>query len=94
MKRYTDAKWKRKRSVILKRDNYMCRECKRYGKVTGATTVHHILPVEERSELYLVNDNLLSLCSGCHNQMHDRFTNELTIKGNEWKKRTESKIKK
>lgn len=84
---YKDSKWKKKRAVILRRDKYECRECKRYGKTTEATTVHHILPVEERPDLKWENDNLLGLCGHCHDAMHDRNNNTLTAKGMEWVER-------
>ena len=80
---YKSAKWRRKRESILKRDNYLCRECKRYGKTTQANTVHHIKPIEVYPELTYVNDNLYSVCSRCHNTFHDRITDELTDKGNQ-----------
>lgn len=78
---YRNVKWRNKREVILKRDVYLCRECKRYGKTTQATTVHHIKPVEHYPELTYSTNNLYSLCSKCHNEMHDRNTDELTSKG-------------
>lgn len=79
--------WKRKRVVILKRDGYQCRECKRYGKVTEANTVHHVLPIEERYDLRLNNNNLISLCEGCHESLHDKFSDRLSKLGSEWKER-------
>ena len=78
---YKSTKWKAKRTNILKRDNYMCQECKRYGKTTGATTVHHVKPLEFNLELRLDSNNLISLCSVCHDKMHDRTNNELTDLG-------------
>ena len=78
---YKDKKWLRKRQSILRRDNYLCRECKRYGKTTPADTVHHIKPLEYYPELFLFNQNLISLCASCHNKMHDRDTRELTATG-------------
>lgn len=71
----------------MRRDKYRCRECRRYGKTTAATTVHHINPLEDYPELKLVNENLLSLCGACHDKMHDRISNELTMLGLEWVKR-------
>ena len=62
--------WERKREQILRRDGYLCRECRRYGKARQATTVHHIEHVEDRPDLALVDSNLVSLCSACHNKMH------------------------
>ena len=67
---YKSAKWRRKRAVILRRDGYQCRLCKRYGKITEATVVHHIKHAEDYPELAYVNDNLISLCEACHNRQH------------------------
>lgn len=67
---YKTKKWLNKRAYILKRDKYMCNECKRYGITTPATTVHHIKHYETHKELGLCNSNLVSLCAKCHNKMH------------------------
>ena len=80
--------WKNKRIVILKRDGYQCRECKRYGKVTEADTVHHVLPIEDRYDLRLDNRNLISLCEGCHERVHNKFDKKLSKLGEELKERT------
>lgn len=81
---YKATVWKNKRKRILKRDEYVCRECKRYGKTTAATTVHHVIPLEQRLDLKYANDNLISLCSKCHDKMHDRTNNQLTKLGEGW----------
>ena len=67
---YKTQKWLRKRAAILKRDNYMCQECKKYGRITEAQTVHHIKPAELFPELVYTNENLISLCNACHNREH------------------------
>ena len=67
---YTSTAWKTKRAAILSRDGYMCRRCKRYGRLRQATTVHHIKHYDEYPELALDNDNLISLCDACHNYFH------------------------
>lgn len=67
---YNSPKWRRKRQQILKRDNYMCQHCKRYGKAVQATTVHHIKHADEYPELAYDDKNLVSLCEGCHNKQH------------------------
>lgn len=67
---YTSKKWRRKRSAILRRDKYRCQECKRYGRLTEATEVHHIKHVDEYPELAYKNGNLVSLCHACHNKQH------------------------
>ena len=81
---YKTAKWESKRENVLRRDEYMCRECRRYGMTTPATTVHHILPLEQRPDLKLNSQNLISLCEQCHNKMHDRGNDNLTELGKQW----------
>jgi 5-methylcytosine-specific restriction protein A len=84
---YHSSKWKRKRKVMLRRDEYMCQEGKRYGKTEPATTVHHIYTLEQYPELALVEWNLVSLSDRWHNAMHDRTTGELTELGKQWQER-------
>ena len=84
---YRARRWKRKRNFILKRDRFRCRECARYGLAVDATIVHHAWPVEDFPELAWEDWNLVSLCSGCHNAMHDRETGALTDLGLFWRRR-------
>ena len=67
---YNDPKWRRMREHIKRRDGYMCRECRRFGKKRPAEIVHHIKPVEEWPELAYIDSNLISLCRKCHNKKH------------------------
>lgn len=67
---YKSLRWKRKREHVLRRDNYICQWCRRYGKTVEASTVHHIKHVDECPELAFTDDNLISLCTGCHNKAH------------------------
>jgi len=90
---YKSKQWRRKREAILRRDEYLCQECKRYGKTTSAKIVHHIIPFEQRPDLKLHGDNLISLCFTCHEQMHNKMTDELSEKGLEWVERVERKLK-
>lgn len=84
---YKGKRWITKRAKILRRDEYMCQESKRYGKTVAATTVHHIYPLEYYPELALEDWNLISLCEKQHNAMHDRVTHELTALGMQWQER-------
>lgn len=84
---YKTKQWIKKRAIRLRKDDYLCQECKRYGKTTQANTVHHVYPLEDYPRYRLAIWNLLSLCNKCHNSMHDRFTNELTKKGLRWKEK-------
>lgn len=87
MSYYKKKTWILKRVRIFKRDDYLCRECKRYGKTTAATTVHHINPLEQYPELALVSVNLISFCTCCHDKMHDRTSGILTALGEQWRER-------
>ena len=84
---YKSRKWERKRATVLRRDGYLCRECRRYGRTVQATTVHHVHPLEERSDLALDDRNLVSLCATCHDGMHDRVTGRLTALGEWWRRK-------
>ncbi|MBO0962506.1 HNH endonuclease [Neobacillus sp. MM2021_6] len=84
---YKTSRWKSKREKILKRDEYLCQECKRFGRSKGASTVHHINTMRNRPDLRLETWNLVSLCNKCHEQMHDRKTDELTDLGEHWRAR-------
>ena len=67
---YKSKRWKIKRLAILRRDKYLCQECKKYGRIRQAVTVHHIKHADTHPELAYDNDNLESLCKGCHNKKH------------------------
>lgn len=67
---YSSKAWARRRAAILKRDGYLCANCKRYGRMTEAVTVHHIKHLDAYPELALEPDNLISLCNACHNKAH------------------------
>lgn len=67
---YNTARWHDLRKKILRRDRYQCRICRRYGKLTEATEVHHIQHADERPDLAYSPDNLISLCHSCHEKQH------------------------
>lgn len=85
---YKTARWVSLRKRILRRDKYLCQNCKRYGRRVEATTVHHIYPLSEYDEYKYCAWNLISLCSACHNKMHDRDSDRLTIEGMRLKEKT------
>ena len=84
---YKTKRWERKRAAVLRRDEYLCQESKRYGKTVQANTVHHIYPVEQYPELAYTDWNLISLSEANHNKMHDRMTGEITELGKQWQER-------
>lgn len=49
-----------------KKENPLCQRCESKGWITTATVVDHIIPVDERPDLFLDFDNTQSLCDTCH----------------------------
>ena len=75
---YKSSAWEKKRLEILERDNYECQVCKEGGGFAPATTVHHLKHLEDRPDLALDNDNLVSVCAACHNREHpERFIHRI-----------------
>ena len=56
--------WQRKRYVVLKRDNWTCKECG-----AKATEVHHLKYAKYQIGKEPI-DWLVSLCSPCHRKKH------------------------
>jgi len=56
--------WRKLREVVLKRDNYLCVQCRKDGRLTEATDVDHILNKAKGGTDSI--DNLQSLCDSCH----------------------------
>jgi len=67
---YDSAKWKHTRLRAMRRDGYRCQLCKRYGRLTPATEVHHIEHLEDNPSRAYDLSNLISLCHQCHNKQH------------------------
>lgn len=88
---YNSNRWVQKRQFALKRDNYMCQQSKRYGKLRQAEIVHHIFPYDEFPQYGLCDWNLISLTRKEHNKLHNRDTDELTEAGRELLVRTARK---
>ena len=57
--------WRRKRYVVLKRDNWTCQECG-----AKATEVHHLKYAKYQIGKEPI-DWLVSLCSPCHRKKHN-----------------------
>lgn len=55
--------WKRKRRLVLERDNYICQGCMQ----NRATQVHHLTYAHVEHELLF---ELVSVCNTCHRLLH------------------------
>lgn len=65
---YATPAWRRIRRLALQRDNWLCQACLKQHRITKATEVHHVKPLEDYPELGLSLDNLMSLCWQCHEE--------------------------
>lgn len=69
------AEWVRLRRAKLT-DRPLCERCEAEGRITPATEVHHVVPVEtaltraDKERLAYDPHNLQALCHACHVQVH------------------------
>jgi 5-methylcytosine-specific restriction endonuclease McrA len=69
---YNSKEWKILRASKMAAANGLCEECARKKIFSVAKEVHHIIPIEKDPSLALDFNNLMALCSECHNAVHDR----------------------
>ena len=68
---YHTPEWRHKRAEILRRDHNECVRCREeHHRLRQANTVHHIQHLDLHPEYALTDDNLISLCFECHNEVH------------------------
>lgn len=74
-KAYNSSQWRKLREVYIKQ-NPLCCECLRNGKVTPAEDIHHKSSPFKGGEinwhLLLDYDNLEGLCKQCHSLHHNK----------------------
>ena len=74
---YTRREWKAAKRYVLARDKGICRMCYSINpnKVLqdSVLTVHHIVPVEDDSSLWYDHNNLITVCSKHHQEIHGRY---------------------
>ena len=76
----------------MKRDGYMCQLSLRNGRRVPADTVHHIFPADMYPEYQWCTWNLISLSHEAHNEMHDRYSGELSSAGEFLRNETAEKM--
>lgn len=69
---YQCRAWRRARLLALQRDHYLCQACLKKGRITKATEVHHVVPLDSDPTLGLELGNLQSLCWDCHEETKHR----------------------
>ena len=71
---YQSAEWKALRESRFAFAEGLCELCRKKGIVRAAREIHHIVPIEKDWSKRLDYDNLIALCSDCHNQQHLRIS--------------------
>lgn len=69
---YHSDEWRKTRTSVLIRDNYLCTRCLADGVLKKAEVVHHIVELKDDWSKRLKIDNLESLCDSCHNKHHKK----------------------
>lgn len=67
---YKSSAWRTIRKMALDRDNYLCQMCLKDKVIKDAEIVHHIVYVKDDFNKALDLDNLMCVCSSCHNKIH------------------------
>nr|AIF26666.1 hypothetical protein [uncultured bacterium fosmid pJB83B9] len=72
---YDTVRWRRTRELKFL-NNPICEMCEKKGRITPTEEIHHVVsfmstadPMERRA-LAFDFDNLMSLCSKCHHEIH------------------------
>lgn len=64
---YIYKKW---RTKVYKKDNYLCQKCFQKGKYLNA---HHIESWASNRDLRLIQSNGITLCQDCHIKFHQKY---------------------
>lgn len=63
---YNSREWKELSKIKKAKEDYLCEECRKKGKIVAGKEVHHIVPIAKNWDLRLDYKNLQLLCSECH----------------------------
>ncbi|WP_371806921.1 HNH endonuclease [Staphylococcus xylosus] len=79
---YKGKDWMKLRTLALNRDNHLCQMCIRNSVFTPADLVHHIIYVKSDFSKALDLDNLMCVCSKCHNKIHSEDEEKVFVNAN------------
>lgn len=71
---YQQKEWRELRQQVFIEAKGLCEECLKKNIVTEGKEVHHKIPISSKKgwEMRLDRNNLICLCSDCHNSIHLR----------------------
>lgn len=75
IKFYNSKEWNRVKEIVKAKDKGLCRLCLIKNEINYYNIVHHIEERAERKDLALDINNLICLCSSCHNTVHSQYKN-------------------
>ena len=76
IKLLNSRRWRALRMAAIKRAKGLCEQCSAEGRISAATEVHHIRPVESVKDPIVMEQlafdpaNLKALCHRCHQEAH------------------------
>ena len=71
---YQSKEWQLLRNQKWCQADGLCEMCRAKGIIKSAKEIHHRIPIEEEWSKRLDYDNLVALCSDCHNAQHERIS--------------------
>lgn len=71
---YNSSEWKNLRNQKFYDADGLCELCNKNNIIKQGKEVHHIIPIEKDWNKRLDYDNLILLCSDCHNLQHERIS--------------------
>ena len=71
---YQSKEWQQLRQAKWCQADGLCELCRKNGIIKEAKEIHHIIPIAEAWSKRLDYDNLIALCSDCHNAQHERIS--------------------
>ena len=71
---YNSVQWHELRNFKWQESNGLCEKCYKQGIIKASREIHHIVPIEVDWSKRLDYDNLIALCSDCHNAEHERIS--------------------
>ena len=69
---YCSREWQLLRQAKWCQADGLCEMCRAKGIIRSAKEIHHIVPIAVDWSKRLEYENLIALCSDCHNQQHLR----------------------
>lgn len=71
---YNSKEWIALRNQKFYEADGLCEICKKNGIIKQGKEVHHIEPIEQNWDKRLDYNNLILLCTDCHNSQHERIS--------------------